>query len=259
MIRRLAPHVRTALISGETGTGKELVARALHQTGPRRERRFITVNCSAVVETLFESELFGHVRGAFTGATQDRVGLFESANGGTLLLDEVGDLPLAMQVKLLRVLQEREFRRVGENRTRTVDVRVLAATHRDLAGEVSAERFRQDLYYRLRVIELRIPPLRERRDDILPIARQVLAETAARMKLPVTGFSQPLTSCSGGDGPAMCVNFRTLSSVRSCSRKASASRWKICRTKCGMPDQVSGHRAWRRPRGRLPPSSAITS
>ena len=140
-------------------------------------------------EALIESELFGHVRGSFTGATQDRVGLFESANGGTLLLDEVGDLPLAVQVKLLRVLQEREFRRVGENRTRHVDVRLLAATHRDLAGEVAAGRFRQDLYYRLRVIEIRIPPLRERRDDILPIARQVLAETALRMKLPVSGFT----------------------------------------------------------------------
>jgi DNA-binding NtrC family response regulator len=187
--RRVARVDSTVLITGESGVGKEAVARFIHDESARSARPFVAINCAAVPEALIESELFGHVRGAFTGATQDRVGLFESANGGTLLLDEVGDLPPAMQVKLLRVLQEREFRRVGENRTRKVDVRVLAATHRDLPGEVAAERFRQDLYYRLRVIEIRIPPLRERRDDILPIARRVLADTASRMKLPVSGFT----------------------------------------------------------------------
>jgi two-component system response regulator HydG len=187
--RRVARVDSTVLITGESGVGKEALARFIHDQSTRAARAFVGINCAAVPEALIESELFGHVRGAFTGATQDRVGLFESANGGTLLLDEVGDLPLAMQVNLLRVLQEREFRRVGENRTRQVDVRVLAATHRDLAGEVAAGRFRQDLLYRLRVIEIRIPPLRERRDDILPIARQVLAETASRMKVPITGFT----------------------------------------------------------------------
>ncbi|MGE3959740.1 MAG: sigma 54-interacting transcriptional regulator [Vicinamibacterales bacterium] len=187
--RRVARVDSTVLLTGESGVGKEALARFIHDESSRAPKPFVAINCAAVPEALIESELFGHVRGSFTGATQDRVGLFESANGGTLLLDEVGDLPMAMQVKLLRVLQEREFRRVGENRTRRVDVRVLGATLRDLPGEVAAGRFRQDLYYRLRVIEIRIPPLRERRDDVLPIARQVLAETASRLKLPVSGFT----------------------------------------------------------------------
>jgi DNA-binding NtrC family response regulator len=187
--RRVARVDSTVLITGESGVGKEAVARFIHDESARAAHPFVAINCAAVPEALIESELFGHARGAFTGATQDRIGLFESANGGTLLLDEVGDLPPAMQATLLRVLQEREVRRVGENRTRRVDVRVLGATNRDLAGDVAAGRFRQDLYYRLRVIEIRIPPLRGRRDDILPIARRVLAETASRLKLPVNGFT----------------------------------------------------------------------
>jgi two-component system response regulator HydG len=166
LIRRLAPHVRTALITGDTGTGKELVARALHRLGPRRNRRFVTVNCSAIVETLFETELFGHVRGAFTGATESKAGMFEFADGGTVFLDEVGELPPTVQAKMLRALESGEVQRVGSLDARTVDVHVLAATNRNLQAEVDAGRFRADLYYRLAVVDLRVPLLRDRREDI---------------------------------------------------------------------------------------------
>jgi two-component system response regulator HydG len=181
LARRVAQVDTTVLITGESGVGKERVARAIHEESARTAGPFVAINCGAVPETLLESELFGHAKGAFTGATQDRPGLFEAAHHGTLLLDEIGEVPPAMQVKLLRVLQEREVRRVGENRGRPVDVRVLAATNRDLVEEIRAARFRQDLYYRLRVVELRVPPLRERRDDILPLARTFLAAAAERI------------------------------------------------------------------------------
>jgi two-component system, NtrC family, response regulator HydG len=189
MIRRLAPHVRTALISGETGTGKELVARALHQTGPRRERRFVTVNCSAVVETLFESELFGHVRGAFTGATDHKPGLFELADGGTLLLDEIGELPQSVQAKLLRVLELGEVHRVGSLEAKRVNVHVIAATNRDLRAEVAAGRFRSDLYYRLNIVEVKLPALRDRREDIPYLTAAFVRQTSERLQKPVAGLT----------------------------------------------------------------------
>jgi DNA-binding NtrC family response regulator len=189
MIRRLAPHVRTALVTGETGTGKELVARALHQTGPRRERRFVTVNCSAVVETLFESELFGHMRGAFTGATDNKPGLFESADGGTLFLDEIGELPPTVQAKLLRVLELGEVQRIGSLDGRRVNVHVIAATNRDLRAEVAAGRFRSDLYYRLNIVEIALPPLRQRREDIPYLTAAFVRQTSERLQKHVAGLT----------------------------------------------------------------------
>jgi transcriptional regulator with PAS, ATPase and Fis domain len=161
----------------------------VHDESARAAGPFIAVNCGAITESLLESELFGHVRGAFTGAAQDRVGLFEAANGGTLLLDEIGDVSPGMQVKLLRVLQEREIRRVGENKSRPVDVRVMAATNRELAADIAEGGFRKDLYYRLNVVQLHVPSLRDRREDILPLARVLLAEAAVRCKRAVTGIS----------------------------------------------------------------------
>ncbi|MDQ3034103.1 MAG: sigma-54-dependent Fis family transcriptional regulator [Myxococcota bacterium] len=186
---RVAKVDSTVLITGESGSGKERIARLVHDESKRASGPFIAVNCGAITETLLESELFGHARGAFTGAAQDRPGLFEAANHGTLLLDEIGEVSPGMQVKLLRTLQEREVRRVGENKSRPVDVRVLAATNRDLAHGVAGGQFRQDLYYRLKVVELHVPPLRERRDDVLPLARVLLAEAALRMKRKLTGLA----------------------------------------------------------------------
>jgi two-component system, NtrC family, response regulator HydG len=189
MIRRLAPHIRTALVTGETGTGKELVARALHTLGPRRDRRFVTVNCSAVVETLFESELFGHVRGAFTGATENKQGLFELADNGTLFLDEIGELPASVQAKLLRVLELGEVHRVGSLEPRKVTVHVVAATNRDLRAEVAAGRFRSDLYYRLNIVEVKLPALRDRREDIPYLTAAFVRETSERLQKPLAGLT----------------------------------------------------------------------
>jgi two-component system, NtrC family, response regulator HydG len=189
LIQRLSPHIRTALITGETGTGKELVARAFHRIGPRRDRRFVVINSSAVVPTLFESELFGHARGAFTGASDNKAGLFEYAHGGTLFLDEIGELPLTVQAKLLRVLESGEVQRVGTMEPRRVDVHVLAATNRDLHGEVDAGRFRADLLYRLNVVEVHVPPLRDRREDIPYLTAAFVRQAATRLGKRLTGLT----------------------------------------------------------------------
>ena len=189
LIQRLAPHAKVVLIDGETGTGKELAARAFHTAGPRRGRPFVTINCSAVVDTLFESELFGHVRGAFTGAVESKQGLFEAAHGGTLFLDEVGELPLTVQAKLLRALENGEVQRVGSLHAKRVDVVVIAATNRDLRSEVAAGRFRGDLFYRLNVVAVRLPPLRDRREDIPYMTAAFVREFAQRMRKPITGLT----------------------------------------------------------------------
>jgi DNA-binding NtrC family response regulator len=189
LIRRLAPHVRVALVTGETGTGKELVARALHRSGPRRSRRFVAVNCSAIVESLFESELFGHVRGAFTGAIEAKPGLIEAADGGTLFLDEVGELPGTLQGKLLRAIETGEVQRVGSLEPRRVDLCIIAATNRDLRSDVTAGRFRSDLFYRLNAVELRLPALRERREDIPYLTAVFVRDCSQRMGKAVQGLT----------------------------------------------------------------------
>ncbi|WP_434564078.1 sigma-54-dependent transcriptional regulator [Pseudomonas sp. R1-6] len=184
-IEKLARCQAPVYISGESGCGKELVARLIHEQGPRASQHFVPVNCGAIPNELMESEFFGHRKGSFTGAIEDKPGLFQAAHGGTLFLDEVADLPLAMQVKLLRAIQEKAVRAVGGQQEEVVDVRILCATHKDLDAEVAAGRFRQDLYYRLNVIELRVPPLRERREDIEPLANHMLQRLAASTGNPV--------------------------------------------------------------------------
>lgn len=188
-LERIAPHYRTALITGPTGTGKDLVARALHELSPVAAGRYVVLNCSAVVETLFESELFGHVRGAFTGAATDKVGLFEYANGGTLFLDEIGDMPLATQAKLLRVLQNQEVQRVGSLTMRKVAVHVIAATHHDLRAAVASGRFREDLFYRLNMLEIRLPSLADRPGDVPLLANHFIRKFAAEYGKRILGVT----------------------------------------------------------------------
>ncbi len=189
-IRKVAPMATTVLIRGESGTGKELVARALHDQSPRASSPLISVNCAAIPETLIESELFGHEKGSFTGAQATRKGLVEAADGGTLFLDEIGELPMEAQARLLRLLQEKEIRRIGSTQARRVDVRLVAATHRDLKKLASEGRFREDLYYRLHVVELLLPPLRERGDDILELAETLLERTALRLGVGPLHFGE---------------------------------------------------------------------
>lgn len=182
LMQRIIKTDSTVLITGESGTGKEIVAKAIHFNSPRQDKPFVAVHCGAIPETLLESELFGHAKGAFTGAHREKVGKFESANGGTIFLDEIGTMPLHLQIKLLRVLQEQEVQRVGSNSTIKLDVRVVAATNLSLENEVRNGRFREDLFYRLNVIPLLVPPLRERKQDIVPLVRHFLAKYCTEMK-----------------------------------------------------------------------------
>jgi DNA-binding NtrC family response regulator len=187
-IRRISPHFRTVLVTGATGTGKELVARALHKLSPASRGPFVVCNCSALVDTLVESELFGYVRGAFTGATQDKIGMFEHADGGIIFLDEIGELAPAAQAKLLRVLQDRQVQRVGSLTPRKIDVRVIAATHRDLKAMVRAGEFREDLYYRLAVVEIPLPTLANRREDLPLLERYFIEKFATEYDKPIAGL-----------------------------------------------------------------------
>jgi DNA-binding NtrC family response regulator len=190
LIRRISDTSSNVLITGDSGTGKELVAKAIHYNSPRKDRPFIPVNCAAIPETLLESELFGHVKGAFTDAKGDKVGLFEEAAGGTLFLDEISELPMNLQAKLLRVIQEKEVRRVGSNKHIKVDARVIAASNQNLDDEVKHQRFRQDLFYRLNVLQIHVPPLRERREDIMPLAYHFLNKYREGTRKQVKGCSE---------------------------------------------------------------------
>jgi len=210
-VRMVAPTGSTVLIAGETGTGKELIARAIHVQSERRDRPFVKVNCAAIPTELLESELFGHERGAFTGALAQRIGRFEAADGGTLFLDEIGDMPLHLQTKLLRVLQEQEFERVGGTRTIQVDVRIVAATNRDLTGMVEENKLRADLYYRLAVFPMSVPPLRERREDIPLLTRHFVQKHAKKMGRNIESIpSYALEALADYDWPG---NIRELQNV----------------------------------------------
>jgi two-component system response regulator AtoC len=188
-IRKIAEYKTTVLITGESGSGKELIARAIHFNSPRSNKPFIAINCSAIPETLLESELFGYVKGSFTGANKDKKGLFEEASGGTLFLDEVGDLPLSLQVKLLRAIQEEEIRRVGDTKTLKIDVRLITATLKNLGDEIKKGSFREDLYYRLNVLPIHLPPLRERKEDIPLLAETFLSRFSKEMDKKVKKLS----------------------------------------------------------------------
>jgi len=210
-VRIVAPTGSTVLIGGETGTGKELIARAIHVHSERRNRPFVKVNCAAIPAELLESELFGHERGAFTGAVAQRIGRFEAADGGTLFLDEIGDMPLHLQTKLLRVLQEREFERVGGNRTIRADVRIVAATNRNLKGMVKENKFRADLYYRLAVYPMSVPSLRERREDIPLLTRYFIQKHARRMGRNIESIpTHAMVALTNYDWPG---NIRELQNV----------------------------------------------
>jgi DNA-binding NtrC family response regulator len=236
LIRRVADSPTNVLITGESGTGKELVAKAIHYNSDRKEGPFIPVNCAAIPEQLLESELFGHMRGAFTDAKADKRGLFEEAQKGTLLLDEISELPLMLQAKLLRVIQEREIRRVGANKPVSVDVRIIAATNLNLGEEVKAKRFRDDLFYRLNVIELKLPPLRERREDIPLLIEAFLKKCGDVRRKEVKGVSESVL--------AMLMDYAWPGNVRELDKK-------ICRRLSRVPG-VTAASSMRRQNERFP-------
>jgi transcriptional regulator with GAF, ATPase, and Fis domain len=229
----------TVLITGESGTGKELLARAIHERGRRSRRPFVRVNCSAIPGEMFESEFFGHVRGAYTGAVRDRAGRFQTADGGTIFLDEIGDLPRGLQPKLLRVLQEGEYERVGEDITRRVDVRVIAATNLNLSEEVRARRFREDLFYRLSVFPLELPPLRARKGDIPLLANHAIAQVSARLRIPAPPLrSEDVSRLQQYDWPG---NIRELQNV--IERAVIVSKGERLRLDLAMPATPGAVRA----------------
>jgi transcriptional regulator with GAF, ATPase, and Fis domain len=222
---RIADSHGTVLVSGESGAGKEVAARWIHEHSPRRDQPFLAINCAALSTSLLESELFGHEKGAFTGADKLRKGRFELADGGTLLLDEISEIAPSIQAKLLRVLQERTFERVGSSRSIEVDVRVIATTNRDLPKEVEAGSFRQDLFYRLNVLPVMMPPLRAHIEDLEELAAHMLGRVAQREGTPVKALDPGRWRCSRSmTGPATCASFRTSASGRRCSHPPTSSK-----------------------------------
>ena len=235
LIGHVAQTISTVLIFGETGTGKELVARAVHEASPRRANPFVPVNCAALPESLLESELFGHEKGAFTSAVGQRKGRFELAHGGTIFLDEIGEVPLPMQAKLLRVLQERRFERVGGSQTVEVDVRVIAATNRDLLKLCKEGKFREDLYYRLNVVKIDLPPLHERTEDIPLLATHFAQQFSRPGRRPRPSRRRPWSCCSSTGGPATSASWRTPSSAPPSRRATSSSGPTTSRPRSSSP------------------------
>jgi two-component system response regulator PilR (NtrC family) len=236
MIQTVAPQTSRVLITGESGTGKELVARAIHENSVRAQAPFITINCGAFPETLLESELFGYMKGAFTGANENRQGLFQAAHGGTLFMDEIGNMSLTMQVKLYRVLQEGKVRPIGSTEESDVDVRIIAATNKEFEKEIGEGRFREDLYYRLSVIPIQVPPLRDRRDDIPLLARHFLERFCKTMEKPIEGISpEAMTRLESYDWPG---NVRELENTMERAVALETGReisWKV------LPDRIAGY------------------
>jgi two-component system response regulator PilR (NtrC family) len=237
MVRTVAPTTSTVLITGDSGTGKELVARAIHEASPRREKSFVSINCGAFPETLLESELFGYFKGAFTGADTNKKGIIEAASGGTLFLDEIGETSLSMQVKLLRVVQERKVRPLGGTVDVPVDVRLIASTNRDLKAMVSAGQFREDFYYRVSVIPIHVPPLRERREDIEPLARHFLRKFSLQMSKPLRDFdAEALSALTHHAWPG---NVRELENAIERAVAVSGDRDGLIRLD-NLPESVTG-------------------